>query len=165
MYRNGHIGAALAAYAPLALVSTAIGGLELGVLGGVVAAGISKVPDWDQHIPFVKHRGATHTIHFAVIMGVLLGISGLLVGATYGILAAIGGFVYGLLLGTIPILSHIGADALTPAGVEPFRDERHYSYNVVKAANPLANYALLGLGALLSGVAILLGSALRTLIL
>ena len=58
--------------------------------------------------------------------------------------SAVAGFVVGA--GTI--MSHIAADALTPAGVRPLTpvDDTHYSLDLVKAKNPLANYALLGLG-------------------
>lgn len=56
------------------------------------------------------------------------------------------------------------ADALTPAGVEPFGDGRHYSYEVARAANPLANYTLLAIGLLAVAVAYALGGAVATLV-
>ncbi|WP_244209786.1 hypothetical protein [Haloarcula quadrata] len=54
----------------------------------------------------------------------------------------------GFVVGAGTIESHIAADALTPAGVRPWCpvDDTHYSFGVVRAENPLANYALLGLG-------------------
>lgn len=57
------------------------------------------------------------------------------------------------------IVSHITADALTPAGVRPWAplDNSHYSLDVVKAANPLANYALLGVGIVVAGGAVWIG--------
>lgn len=160
MHKRGHIGAALAAYAPLAFVATAVGGVEIGALGGVAAAGLSMLPDYDQRIPFIKHRGRTHTIRFAVAVGVVLAVAGLLAGLSYGILGAVGGLLFGFALGAGTILSHIGADALTPAGVEPFEDGRHYSYEIVRAANPIANYLLLGVGGGAALLAVVFGAAL-----
>jgi inner membrane protein len=60
--------------------------------------------------------------------------------------------------------SHIAADALTPMGVEPYRDGRHYSYDVAKAANPLANYALLAVGVLAVGVAYVAGATVGAVV-
>jgi len=55
---------------------------------------------------------------------------------------------FGFLVGTGTILSHIAADAPTPMGVRPFAplDGRHVSLDLVRAANPVANYALLVVG-------------------
>lgn len=56
---------------------------------------------------------------------------------------------------------HLLADVLTPMGIcpfEPLRDDK-YTLDVVKAANPIANYALLGLGIVASVVAFLAGGA------
>lgn len=58
---------------------------------------------------------------------------------------------------------HIGADALTPAGVEPLGDGRHYAVDVATAGNPIANYVLLGIGGVLTVVAVVAGSGLRSL--
>lgn len=160
MHKRGHIGAALGAYAPLGFLTTAIAGVEIGVLGGVAAAGISMLPDYDQRIPFIDHRGPTHTIRFAVAVGVALAVAGLFAGLSYGILGAVGGLLFGFFLGTGTMLSHIGADALTPAGVEPFEDGRHYSYGIVRAANPIANYLLFGVGVGVALLGIVFGAAL-----
>ncbi|WP_242493351.1 metal-dependent hydrolase [Haloarcula hispanica] len=56
--------------------------------------------------------------------------------------------------------SHIAADALTPAGVRPWRpvDDTYYFLDVVKAKNPLANYALLGLGIASAALGVWAGS-------
>jgi inner membrane protein len=110
-------------------------------------------------IPGLPHRGPTHTVHFALSVG--LGV-GLLAGALLAVggaplPAAVGATVFMFATGTLAIGSHIAADALTPMGVAPLgADGPHYSVGVARAANPLANYALLALGiaAVASGVAL-----------
>lgn len=154
MHREGHVGAALVAYSPFVAITVAVGLETLAIAGGVVVATLAMLPDQDQRIPFVKHRGPTHTVRFVVGVAAVLGLAGLLLGATGGILTAVGLAVFGVLIGIVAISSHIAADALTPMGVEPFGDGRHYSYDVVRAANPIANYALLGLGVLTVAVAL-----------
>lgn len=63
MHREGHVGAALVAYAPIGGVLVAAGATGAAVVGGMVAFGLAMLPDWDQQIPFVDHRGVTHTGH------------------------------------------------------------------------------------------------------
>ena len=164
MHRNGHVGAALLVYSLPGFIATLFGGLEIGVLGAMVAAGISMVPDWDHRIPFVEHRGITHTAPFAVLVGLVLGAGGLLVAISEGHLTGIGAAAFGFALGFGTIVSHIGADALTPMGVEPFRDNRRYSADLVQSANPVANYALLVLGVGLATVGVIAGSDVRPML-
>ena len=122
MYRKGHVGAALLAYAPIAAVVVAIGFDGVAIGGGAVAVGLASLPDADQRVPFISHRGVTHTVHFAVGIGVLLGLGGGLVGASGGPVPAIALGAFGFVVGTVTLLSHVAADALTPMGVEPFHD-------------------------------------------
>ena len=163
MYQKGHIGAALFVYAPVGFVTFVVGFKGIAVLGAVGAGAIAMVPDYDQKIPGISHRGITHTVWFAALVGIVLGIAGMLVGLrSEGVIAAIGlgGFV--AIVGTGTILSHIAADALTPMGVEPFapiRDD-HYTYDVTRASNPLANYGLLAMGVVATGLALAAGNAL-----
>ena len=62
MYRNGHYGAALLAVAPIGAVLTAAGLFELAVAAGVTAVALAVVPDLDQRVPGIAHRGPTHTV-------------------------------------------------------------------------------------------------------
>jgi inner membrane protein len=164
MYRKGHVGAALLAYAPIAAVVVAIGFDGVAIGGGAVAVGLASLPDADQRVPFISHRGVTHTVHFAVGIGVLLGLGGGLVGASGGPVPAIALGAFGFVVGTVTLLSHVAADALTPMGVEPFHDGRHYSYDVTRAANPVANYVLLGLGIVAVVVAYAVGVGVAALL-
>lgn len=161
MHREGHIGVALLAYAPVGAVTLALGADTLALLGGAGAVGLAMLPDYDQRVPGVTHRGPTHTVWFALAVGVLLGVVGGLAGRSTGPLAVVGLAAFGFTLGVLTIGSHILADALTPAGVRPlapYRDD-FYCYDVARASNPLANYALLVLGVVAAGGAFALGSA------
>jgi inner membrane protein len=163
MHQKGHYGAALVAYAPIVFILTALGYTTLGVLGGAVVVGGAMLPDVDQRIPGLKHRGPTHTVWFALAVGAV-GVGGLLLGASRGVLAALGTGLFGAVVGTLTVVAHILADVLTPTGVRPFAPVRgeKYTLDVVTAANPIANYALLVIGAVVSGVAVAGGLALST---
>jgi inner membrane protein len=106
-----------------------------------------------QHVPLVTHRGPTHTLWFAVLVGAAFaGLAWVVTGAvapgsdapgTRATLVALA-FAFGVLV----IVSHVLADALTPMGVEPFApvSEVWYSADLVRADNSVANYVLFGLG-------------------
>ena len=72
MHREGHIGAALVAYAPVGAVALALGFETLALVGAVAAGGLSMLPDYDQRVPGLDHRGPTHTVWFALVVGVVL---------------------------------------------------------------------------------------------
>lgn len=161
MHREGHYGAALVAYAPIVFVLTALNFVTLAILGGAVVVGGAMVPDLDQRIPGINHRGVTHTVWFALAAGVAGGICGVVFGWSYSPVAAVVMGVFGMLVGALAVVAHILADVLTPAGVRPFAPVRddHYTFDVTRAANPIANYVLLGIGILVTAGALALGSA------
>lgn len=162
MHKKGHYGAALLGYAPLGTVALAAGFDTAAVAGGVVTLALAMAPDLDMKIPGVSHRGPTHTVHFAVGVGAVFG---LVAGALFlvgdvPILLALGGAVFAFATGALGIGSHIAADALTPMGVEPLgEDGPHYSFGVARAANPIANYALLGIGIAAVAVGVVVAGA------
>jgi inner membrane protein len=163
VYRTGHLGAALLVFGPTGFVAAAVGGEAAVIVGGAVAVGLASVPDFDMRIPFLSHRGPTHTAWFAGLVGLVGGVLGFVVGLQTGIVTALG---VGLLLAvsaSLSILSHIAADALTPMGIQPFTpwSNTRYSLDLVNAANPVANYLLLGLGAVVAGGLALLGLLLN----
>lgn len=167
MHKEGHYGAALLAYAPLGFVVIALGFPTAGVGGGALALVLAMVPDWDQRIPSISHRGVTHTIHFAAVVAVGTGLLGAGIGASVSSpnvnpLVVLGGGVFGAATGAVTILSHIGADALTPMGVEPLgEDGPHITYDVCRADNPLGNYGLLAIGGVAALLAFYLGRAVN----
>ncbi|GAB3411870.1 hypothetical protein GCM10027435_04040 [Haloparvum alkalitolerans] len=161
MHRTGHYGAALCLYAPVGFLALAAGFAELAVAGGVVAVGGATVPDLDLRVPFLPHRGPTHTVWFAAAVAAACALGGGALGAGSGALAAVGVGAFAALAGAVAIGSHLLADAMTPMGIRPFaplRDDR-YSLEAARAANPIANYGLLALGVLLTAAAAAGGSA------
>jgi len=162
MHEKGHIGASLVIYAPFGFALTALSSIQLGVIGAVAVASMAMVPDLDMRIPLVKHRGITHTVWFAIVVGIAFGAVGAVVGLQEGILEAILFAVLAFGFGALTIISHILADALTPMGIKPFapvRDDK-FTLDWFKAANPIANYTLLGLGGVVVAIALIAGEAL-----
>lgn len=163
MYQLGHYGAALLAYAPLGALVALSGHEPAAVGGGLVCLACSTLPDCDHRVPLLEHRGPTHTVAFALLVGAALAaVTGILVDATPAGLAAVVAPVglgvepavsvdlvtFAFVVGALSIGSHLLADALTPMGIRPFWpvSRRHYTLEVTRAANAIANYVLLGLG-------------------
>lgn len=158
MYQVGHYGAALVAYAPLGTL-VALGGYETAAIVGVLGCvALSTLPDCDHQIPMVEHRGPTHSLVFALLVGAgFAAVTAVLVEASSPFID-IGFVIFAFIVGTLSIVSHLLADALTPMGIRPFWpiSRRRYTLSVTKAANPLANYVLfgVGVGAVLVGTAV-----------
>ncbi len=155
MYRLGHYGVALALYAPIGGALVAVGANEPALVGGGVLLALTMLPDLDSKTARLQHRGPTHSVAFALIVGWATGLVGGLLGGPW--------FVgFGVLVGTLAIVSHLVADVVTPMGIRPFwpLSERHYTLDLTPASNPRANYALFGGGALIAGGAWLLGRLL-----
>jgi inner membrane protein len=66
MYRRGHIGLGLLFGAPIACIA-GLGGhpLYMGVAFGMSTI-TSFIPDIDQRLPVLNHRGITHTVWFGI---------------------------------------------------------------------------------------------------
>jgi inner membrane protein len=115
------------------------------------------LPDIDQNIERLTHRGKTHTIWFAVIVAVAFGIAGA-VGGNLAMelvpevesLPLFSGLFFGF-LAFHGVVTHLLGDILTPWGVWLFRpvSDTNYSLGVVKSANTKANLFLfiIGVGA------------------
>jgi inner membrane protein len=147
VYRRGHWGVSLLAFAPVGFALLAVGRPTLAVAGGGAVLWLSTLPDVDHRLPLVSHRGVTHTLAFALAVG--------LVGAGVGVALApavgdghvvLGLFGFGV--GMLGILAHLLADALTPAGVPllwPLSGRRR-SLSLTRADDTTANLLLLALG-------------------
>lgn len=159
MYKPGHVGAALLAYAPVGWVLVVSDRFGLAAVGGAAMVALAMLPDYDMRVPFVQHRGVTHTVGFAVAVGAVLGSGGLVLARRLPDVAPPALAVFGFGVGTLAVLSHVGADALTPAGVTPFwpLSDWHVTLGLVRADNTVANYLLLALGVFATVVAILIG--------
>lgn len=160
MYATGHYGMALLVYAP-------VGYLLLGAdpflafVGGAGVVALATLPDVDMDLPLVPHRGPTHSLLFLALVAGALGAGGWLVGQ--GSWQPLGGPIRSALfaagIGVLGVGSHLLADILTPAGVNllwPLPAEE-ITFGVARADNTVANYALLGLGALAAALALVVG--------
>ncbi len=159
VHREGHVGAALAAYAPVALVAAALGLDDLALVGAAVAAALAMAPDVDRRLPLVRHRGPTHTVWFVLVAAAAGGAFGWSAGAPDGPAATIGLAAFGAAVAGLSVGSHVAADALTPAGVRPFAplSDRRFAVAATRAANPVANLLCLAIGGGLAVGAFALG--------
>ena len=136
MYTVGHAG--------LTLLILSIMMLPFGYDTGkiiliVFAAGISSLPDidleWQKRGYPIHHRGPTHSILFALIVGILLG--GLL---WYGY-REMSWFVIGFIAGVFGIVSHLIGDSFTYMAFKPLSpfSTKEIGFKLVSANNRIAN--------------------------
>ncbi|WP_276302017.1 metal-dependent hydrolase [Halorussus lipolyticus] len=177
MFRTGHYGAALAVYAPFGAWLLSLGHPGAAVVGGAGAVWLTMLPDWDHRVSFVSHRGPTHTLAFAGLLGVgawvavgvaMAGLGGSASGTNLASLAlgfgapAIGPLslrAFAASVVALSVLAHLSADLLTPMGVPllwPVTDRR-YSLSVTTADSAAWNYALFVVGVFATGAAGYLG--------
>ena len=157
MLKEGHWGAALVCYAPVgwAVVGSRPG---LAVAGGVGVLALSRLPDADLRLPGIAHRGPTHTLLFAALVGAALaGAAALLSARLPPSLAAPWLVPFAAFVGAFGVGTHLLADALTPSGVPLLwpLSRRRFSLRVVRADSTVANWGLLALGAFATALAAL----------
>lgn len=162
MYTKGHCGVSLLVYAPVG-VGLAIAGFPAAAfVGGALMLALAMVPDCDHSVPFVDHRGPTHTLAFALAVGALLGGGTALSGARLLGDSSVDVGLFAFAIGTLAVLAHLVADLLTPMGVAPFWpvSSRRYSLEMTPARDPIANNVLLGLGVLVTASGLYLLNAM-----
>lgn len=160
MYRNGHIGVSLLVFAPIGYGLVAVDEIEAALLTGAVMVWLAMLPDIDHRIPLIAHRGPTHSLAFAGLVGGLFAVPGIVLETTTdGSNLELAGF--GFLLGFLTVLAHLIGDTLTPAGVNYFwpLSTKAYSLSLTRADNALANGGLFALGVFITAawVAVALG--------
>lgn len=162
MYRPGHIGAALLLYAPIGLVLLLADLPGVAISGGAISFWLASLPDVDHRIPFVSHRGVTHTLLFALAVGLVLGVAGWLFAGAVDATTPIRLAMFGFAVGTVTMLSHLLADAITPMGIQPLWpvSGQQYTLSLTRADNTVANYLLLGGGVLAVGTVLAIGSVI-----
>lgn len=148
MYRAGHVGVALLAYTPLGVAMSLLGQEPVAVGGALVSVALATLPDADHQLPLVEHRGPTHSVPFALLVGAIVGSTAVVAVGPSLPLGTVTIGVVGFVVGTLAIVSHLLADAITPMGIRPFWpvSDRHYTLDLTPAANPVANYVLLAVG-------------------
>jgi inner membrane protein len=170
MLRQGHIGVSLILSSGVVFIFGEMNSLLTGVYLCCVLIFTEGLPDLDTSISFVTHRGITHTLWFAIAVSVMSGVIGG-VGMNYltgtslwepialhpspvriGLITGIGG---GLGIG-----SHLLGDLITPWGIEPFAPVSNTKIRVTltRASNTTANAAVLLVGVVLTGAALVIAS-------
>jgi len=163
VYRTGHYGVSLLLYAPVGFVLLVVESPGLAALGGAGVLALARTPDLDLRVPGLSHRGVTHTLSFAVVVGAAFaGAVVALAGAASdplpaGALARNAAFAFGV--GAFGILAHLVGDVLTPAGVPLLwpLSSRTYSVSLTTADSTVWNYLLFALGVFAAATAAVLG--------
>ncbi|ELY96077.1 metal-dependent hydrolase [Natrialba taiwanensis] len=143
MYRGGHAGFNALLYAPFVPLVARTWSLELAILGAVIAIAVANLPDIDQPLPWLHHRGPTHTLWFAILIGIVAGIgTALVVSPTRSV------FMFGCVVGTASILAHLAGDIVTPMGLTPLSPltRKHVTLNWFKSKNSYINRVVLLIG-------------------
>jgi len=159
MYRKGHIGIGLLFYAPFAFVLVSFDMASIMAFGLVGTTFWSFAPDFDMEMPFVSHRGITHTFLAAGVAGLLtaaisvyLALEGLGGSSQFvlqpNLLAVPAAAGFGFTVGSLGVISHLAGDILTPMGIQPLKpfSNQKYTLDLVYARNELANQALMAVG-------------------
>ena len=148
MYRKGHLGVSLLVFAPIGFWLVRAGYTELAFLTGGVMCWLAMLPDVDHRIPGIPHRGPTHSLLFAGLVGLVFGAVGTLVGSQVSLGYSFGLGTFGFALGFLTVVAHLLGDTLTPAGVNYLWPVSGYEYSlsVTPADSTVANYGLFVLG-------------------
>jgi inner membrane protein len=172
MHRAGHTGVWMLLYAPVAFTLLSEARPEVAVLGAAIVYVVEQIPDTDQFLPFLTHRKSTHTVGFAVAVGLVLGAFGFFLGERAFLIignwvtaqgfGSVGSAVIeaetavnehelasiGFGMGTFGILAHLAGDIITEMGIQPFWPASSWrvSLSRLRARNPVANQLLFVLG-------------------
>lgn len=154
MYLLGHVGVALLVVAPAAFLLVRVGRARTTWIGVTGLLSVVMLPDVDLHLS-LAHRGLTHTVWVALLLGGLLAAGGWWLGplgATDRTEAATVAFA----TGGGSVTAHLLGDVLTPMGVRPFTplSSVEFSLALVAASDPAANLALFVAGAVTFVVAV-----------
>jgi len=160
VYRKGHYGVSLLVFAPIAFGLLAVDHADLAVVTGGVLLWLAMLPDVDHRIPGIPHRGPTHSVLFAGLVGGVFAVAGAAVEtAAVGVRPPVALPLLGFAIGALAVLAHLLGDALTPAGVNflwPV-STRTYTVGLCRADNTVANYGLFVAGVFATGAAVYLG--------
>ncbi|UPW00802.1 metal-dependent hydrolase [Halorussus gelatinilyticus] len=165
MFRAGHYGVSLALYAPVGGLLVADGHPTAAVAGGAILCWFAMLPDVDHRLPGVSHRGPTHTLAFAALVGGTVWAAASAGASAAGLgSVAVGPVGFPAFAGSMfafAVLAHLVGDLLTPMGVAllwPLSGHR-YSLSVTPADSTAWNYGLFALGVFASAAAAYLGLA------
>jgi inner membrane protein len=168
MYVLGHVGISLLLFAPISGVLVSTGQPAVAALTGLLMIVLAPLPDLDTYTDRLDHRGPTHTIWFALDVGLVVA---LVAGVSAVGMAAVGGTGYITnrplppvwvaswfgSVSTLAVLGHLAGDLITPMGLWPFRplSEWHYSFDLTPSKSPRANRFCFGAGSVALTTALL----------
>ncbi len=159
MHKKGHIGINALLYSPIAFALSYYGYIQYAIAGGILIWFFSGIPDIDQKIPNVTHRGpVTHSVFSAI------GASILTTAPLFTITQNTTTLLFAAGISAFIILGHMIGDVITPAGIKPFAPYKDYEANIVvcKAKNPIANLGFFAFGFLSLVLSIAYGSGILT---
>lgn len=152
MYREGHIGINIILYSPIMLLLSIFELNNIAIIGFLLMVLFPSLPDKDQKIPFIQHRGFTHTIWFSLIIGTLIGSIFYGLSTIFNILLKpIHTFIVMFLIGNLLILFHLAGDFLTYAGINIFHPiGSKSSLNLWESGDPKPNFGFLFIGIIIT---------------
>ncbi|WP_224336492.1 metal-dependent hydrolase [Haloprofundus halobius] len=154
MFRTGHYGVSLLVFAPIGYTLVSTGAVAPAFVLGATMLWLSMLPDVDHKLPAVSHRGPTHTLLFAGLVGGLFwGVATLAIDTLGTLTVSLGETSVGLAtfafaVGFLTVVGHLVGDALTPMGVNflwPLSGSG-YSLSLTTADSAVWNYGLFVLG-------------------
>lgn len=122
MYSTGHYGVSLTLYAPVLAGLLLLDLPILGLIGLLVVIYTAPLPDIDLKTPFryiVGHRTWTHSLWFAILVGLLTGTGAVLLAPVLPNHGGVGLFNFGFIMGIFGIFGHLAGDVLTHSGIRP----------------------------------------------
>ena len=147
MYRTGHLGVSMLVFAPIGYLLVAVGQPLAALLTGGAMLWLAMLPDVDHRVPGIPHRGPTHSLLFAGLVGGAFGGAGALLAGGVGTVGGVQLSLFGFFVGFVSVGAHLLGDVLTPAGVNLFWPwGREFSLYVTRADNTIANWGLFLLG-------------------
>ncbi len=152
MFKQGHLGVSMLVFGPVGYALVAHGLAELAAVTGLVMVWFTMLPDIDHRLPLIEHRGPTHSLLFAGLIGGVGWAIGTAVETVFGPVAGLPLATVGFGIGALTVIAHLIGDTLTPAGV-PYLwplSTRTFSLSLVGAGNSMANSGLFGLGLLVT---------------
>jgi inner membrane protein len=114
-----------------------------------IALVVTMVPDFDIYLPWITHRGVTHSLLAAVCLGVVVAVVAAVKWSDpfEPPASQIRRAMLGFAVGAGSIVSHLIGDVITPMGIRPFFPlDSVYTLNLVYAKDLGANIAFVVIG-------------------
>jgi membrane-bound metal-dependent hydrolase YbcI (DUF457 family) len=167
MHRKGHWDVLLLAYAPVLWVLLEANRLPIAIAGAVIVYVTEPLPDLDFRLPFLTHRGTSHSLLGVVVIGALVGTICYAI-AMYGSpllelaglsLRPIQASIYGFIFASFGVVAHLLGDVITRRGICPFLPVSRYRVSVlpIRAESRSVNLLLL-----LAGIIAIVGIVLTS---